>query len=588
VADHPFAVIDLGSNSGRIVVIQVGRMGHLEILADGRSPLRLGRDVVADRTLSESSVERTVAALRDFASIAAGAGAGRAIAVATSAVREAENGAELLERIRRESGLELAVIDGDQEARYAFLGAVRGLQVLHGLVADVGGGSMEVTRFRDRRPTGTWTLPLGALKLSDRFLGSDPPSEREIERLIGFTHEALRDAGIGSLADDEHLVGTGGTTRNLARMDQRARAYPIDRLHGYVLARRRVDDLVRLLASRPLARRRRIRGLNADRADSVVGGAIAVQCLMEALGAPDVVVSGQGLREGVVHAALGEGLPPPDEVREESVTALAARFARWDANRAELRRKIAQHLVDTIEPDAGQKLRDRLDHAATLLDVGRSIDYYERYAHAADIVLTSDLAGFSHRKLALLAAVLRKAGDEGFDIRAYRPLVTSADRVPVARAAAILELADEIEHRTSHGTVPAVRCEVRRRAEVLLTAPIFDPYRQSVLAGRMRRAFGKRLVIQAMGDPRGSGVGYDPAVVVGAVGGRSSDTGRRPSEESPGEGEGGGDEAGAATGAAAGPAEGAEAGPAEGAEAGPAAGASIGIDSGSGSTARSV
>jgi exopolyphosphatase/guanosine-5'-triphosphate,3'-diphosphate pyrophosphatase len=514
VPGHPLAVIDLGSNSGRIVVIHAGPSGHLEILADGRSPLRLGRDVVTDGTLSELAIDRTVAALRDFAAIAAGSRVGRTIAVATSAVREADNGDQLLERIRAESGLEVAVIDGDEEARCAFMGAVRGLQVQHGAIMDIGGGSMEITRFRDREPTGTWTLPLGALKLSDRFLESDPPTEREIERLVGFAHEAIRDAGIGPLADDEHLVGTGGSTRNLAKVDRRARSYPIDRLHGYVLMRRRLDDLVPLLASRALARRRRVRGLNADRADSIVGGGLAVQCLMETLGATELVVSGQGLREGLVYALQGIQLPPAREVREESVAALASRFARWDADRARLRRAIALRLFDTIERDAGQKARDRLDHAAALLDVGRSIDYYERSAHAADIVLTSDLAGFSHRKLALLAAILRKAGDEGFDIRAYRPLVSSADRVPVARAATILELADEIEHRTAPGPDLDVRCEVRG-AEVRLTAPIIDPYRQSVLAERVRRAFGKRLVFepQAAQGGAGAGPGYDPAVV---------------------------------------------------------------------------
>jgi exopolyphosphatase / guanosine-5'-triphosphate,3'-diphosphate pyrophosphatase len=512
VPGHPLAVIDLGSNSGRIVVIHVGPAGHVEILADGRSPLRLGRDVVAGGKLSEPAIERTVAALRDFVAIAAGAGVERTIAVATSAVREADNGGQLLERIRAESGLEVAVIDGDQEARCAFMGAVRGLQVQHGAILDVGGGSMEITRFRDRDPTGTWTLPLGALKLSDRFLESDPPTEREVERLVGFAHETIRDAGIGALADDEHLVGTGGTTRNLAKMDRRARSYPIDRLHGYVLARRGVDDLVHLLASRSLSRRRRVRGLNADRADSIVGGGLAVQCLMEALGAPELVVSGQGLREGLVHALQGIRLPSPREVREESVAALASRFARWDPDRARLRRAIALRLFDTIEPDAGQKIRDRLDHAAALLDVGRSIDYYERYAHAADIVLTSDLGGFSHRKLALLAAVLRKAGDEGFDIRAYRPLVASADRVPVARAATLLELADEIEHRTVRGPELGVRCELRG-AELRVAAPIIDPYRQSVLAERVRRAFGKRLVFDAPPAEAPAGPGYEPADV---------------------------------------------------------------------------
>lgn len=495
----PLAIVDLGSNSGRIVVVQVGEDGHLEILGDARSPLRLGRDLVSEGRLTEAAVERTVAAFRDFAAIASSAQTPRMIAVATSAVRESENGEELVLRIRAESGVEVTVIDGDQEARYAFAGAVRGLPVEHGIVVDVGGGSMELTRFRDRRSVRTWTLPLGALRLSDRFLRTDPPSDRELDRLVAFAVESISDAGVGALAADERLVGTGGTIRNLARMDQRARRYPIDRLHAYELARRRVEDLARVAAGRKLAARRRIRGLNADRADSIVGGALAVRTLMEAAEARDLIVSGQGLREGLVYATLGRELPPFEDVRRASMVALASRFGTWDAARAERRRVAAAALLDALGPEGlgGSAFRDALEDAAVALDVGRSIDYYQRFTHAADIVLTSDLEGYSHRGLALVAAVLGKAGDEAFDVRTYRPLVGSADRVPIARAAAILELADEIERRSPPGTSPP-RCEVRRR-EVRLRAPIFDLYRRSVLGARVRRAFGKRLVIDS--DP---------------------------------------------------------------------------------------
>jgi exopolyphosphatase/guanosine-5'-triphosphate,3'-diphosphate pyrophosphatase len=496
VSDQPIAVIDIGSNSARVVVMRPGSTSHLEILAEGRSPLRLARDLVEGGSLSSAAIDRAVAALRDFEAIATAVGSSRTIAAATAAVRESANAADFLERARRECGLDVVVIDGDVEARCSFFGAVHGVQADHGVFADIGGGSMELMRFRDRRPGESWTLPLGSLKLSDEFLGSDPPAEREVERLRAFAHETIRDTGVGTLAVGEHLVGTGGTIRNLAKMDQRTKKYPISRIHGYVLARRRVEALRDLLASRPLRRRRSIRGLNADRADSIVGGAIVAGAVLDALGADEITVSGQGLREGLAYGAMGVEMPSAEEVRRASLAALVARFTSWDPGRADRRRRIAASLLATLEPEAGSKRRERLEEAGTVVDIGRSIDYYERYAHAAGILLTSDLEGFSHRKLALLAALLEQAGDEKADVLRYRPLVGQQDRQSLARDSTILNMADEIERRMPPGRDPPVRCEVRGR-DVMLRAPVFDLYRQSILAERFRRAFAKLLVIQA-------------------------------------------------------------------------------------------
>src|SRR5439155_3760364 len=126
---------------------------------------------------------------------------------------------------------------------------------------------------------------------------------------------SLTEAGVPPIASDERLVGTGGTIRNLAKIDRRARPYPIPRLHGYVLTMRRVHDLAALLRSRRLSRRRATPGLNADRADSIVGGAFVVLGTMEAIEASELIVSGQGLREGLAFEALGEDIRSADEVR---------------------------------------------------------------------------------------------------------------------------------------------------------------------------------------------------------------------------------------------------------------------------------
>jgi exopolyphosphatase / guanosine-5'-triphosphate,3'-diphosphate pyrophosphatase len=491
--DPVLAVIDIGSNSGRMVVIRVRAGGHLEMISDSRAPLRLSRDVQRLGHFSPLTLERTISVLRDFAALARGAGARRTLAVATEAVRASANADELIRRSKEGAGIDLGVISGEDEARYSFAGAVHGIDARSGLVIDLGGGSLEITRFRERAAERSWTLPLGSLRTSDRFLTSDPPTSKEVESVRKLTVTLLKEQGVGGLEGGEQLIGTGGTLRNLAKIDRASLAYPIPRIHGYVLERSRIKEIVDRLASKSISGRRRIGGLNRDRADSIVGGAIVASSLMKAVGAPDLVVSGQGLREGVALDAASFDVGAVEHVRRASIETLTSRFSGWDRDRADRRVELSSRLLDAIESGADEDARQRLARAAWMLDVGRSVDYYQRHGHAADIVVEADIAGFSHRDLAFLAAVIRAAGED--DVRRQRgPLLTSEDREEIAREGLILLLADEIEQRMQSGGLDHVNC-VATPNTVTLEAPIFDPWRQESLARRFRLVFGRKLVL---------------------------------------------------------------------------------------------
>ena len=490
----PLAVVDIGSNSGRVIVVRLGQGGHLEILSDARTTLRLIRDIGASGKLGAQAEERTLAALHDFMAVAAGAGATRTIVVATAAVREASNGDAFVARLAAATGLDIRVIDGDEEARYAFHGAVHGLPVNSGLLVDVGGGSLEVSRFRDRRALRGWTLPLGALRLTDRFLAGDPPKQGEMARLQDHVAATLHEVGITPLQPGEAMVGTGGTIRNLAKAHRAAIPYPVPRLHGYVLSRRGLRDVTDRILDRPLGRRTAISGLSADRADSIAGGALVVQTVMDELDAPELVVSGQGLREGIAFEELSRRMPSTGAVREASMGALASRFTTWEASRANRRRQLAGRLLDLLAPEAGDEMRETLDHAATIIDAGRSVDYYNRWQHAAEIVVSADLRGFSHRSIAMLAAVIARAGRDRVSLAPYSSLLDRADRSLVDRAAVVLALADEVERRMPPGVGATVERRDRRQT-VVLSLPIPHAWQAVDVAPRFHRVFGRRLEV---------------------------------------------------------------------------------------------
>ncbi len=210
------------------------------------------------------------------------------------------------------------------------------------------------------------------------------------------------------------------------------------------------------------------------------------------------MVSGQGVREGLAVSLTTEALPDPAAVRQSSVAALVSRFDGWVEEQAARRRSLVASLYEALEPAADPEVREALGEAATVLDIGRSIDFFDRHQHVADIVLATDLNGFSHRAIALLSAILRSAGDEDAQARSYVPLLDSDDAPVVRRAAVVLALADDIEERCPRGQAVTLDCRVRTD-EVTITVPQLGAWRERKIGPRFERAFDRKLVVTAGG-----------------------------------------------------------------------------------------
>ena len=490
----PVAVIDIGSNSGRVMVFERDASGHLRLLAGSRAPLRLVHDVDERAELTEETMARTMEALRDFRAIAGSVGAKRITAVATAAMRDAENGAVFARRVRRELGIRIEIIAGLTEARYGFAGAARGLEVTNGLLFDLGGGSLQITRFARRRLLEAVSLPFGALRVSEKFLTSDPPTAKQIRHLRERMRSRLARSGVRRLGTGDILVGTGGTVRNLAKIDRQSRRYPIESLHGYELSVERLAGVVEVLAATREKRRDEIPGLSAERADSIVGGAVAIQTLAEFVRARHILVSGQGVREGVALDMLQMPVGSPQTVKEASLSSLIARFDGGTTDAASRRRAVAASLFRALMPKAPGTLGRAVDRAARVLDIGRTFDVVNRHKHTTDILVTSDLNGFSHDDIALVAAVVARAGDRHADVPPLPSVRDAFERGLLDRAAIVLALADEIVARCPKGRPIAVRCDIGRR--VTLTVPLLPSWLAKDVDKRFARAFGRMLVVR--------------------------------------------------------------------------------------------
>ncbi|HXC53034.1 MAG TPA: Ppx/GppA phosphatase family protein [Candidatus Limnocylindrales bacterium] len=500
------AVIDLGSNSARIVVFRATAGGVLDVVADEHVSLRLIRGLDKKGLLRDKAIDGAVRLLSDFRKLADGAGAGRILAFGTAALREAGNKDELLARARKESGIRLLILDGDEEGRAGFLGAVYGLPVEDGIVFDIGGGSAQITHFRGRRQKRTTSLPLGALRLADRFLKSDPPAASEIQKLRLHVRRLLAKEKIGKLADGARVIGTGGTVRNLAKVAAKHWSYPILRLHGYELSFARLRELRALFLSRDSASRGSLPGLNSSRADSIIAGGIVAETILEACGGTRFLVAGYGMREGSVLAAGGGQLPSPEHVRKMAIGAFAARFASCERERAVRRARIVLSLYDQLEPFPDPTWREMLLHAAIVVDAGRSIDFYRMHSHSGEMIRSSGLAGFSHRGIAILSSIVEMADVEGWDPRKCSPPLAADDYDALERAGVLLCLSDAIEQRRPPGLATAARGKTKGSAFVI-SDPGMTSWDDAYVSRRFRQAFGKDLVFS------GSPASAEPAKV---------------------------------------------------------------------------
>lgn len=303
VSSRVLAGIDIGTLTCRLLIAEFIPSGGLRELRSDRRILRLGQGVDRDRMLCADAMQRVIETLKEWRRVIDGYQVEAVTAVATSAVRDAENREEFVELVRREAGFQVEVISGNEEARRTMLGIRSGLpaDVNEMLALDIGGGSTEFILDQPGRPTLARSIDIGVVRLSERLLHHDPPTAEEVQQ----AREWVRNETTAAIADMPlptgfTFVGTAGTITSLAAMAQQLPAYEPARIHNYVLKLETVTQLEQQLLSRSKAQREGLLGLERGREGVIVAGVIILRTVMEWLGLSECLVSDLGLREGVL------------------------------------------------------------------------------------------------------------------------------------------------------------------------------------------------------------------------------------------------------------------------------------------------
>ncbi len=508
------AAIDIGSNSLHMIVAQVEADGRFHVLDRAKEMVRLGQRTLSSGRLSAEAMNTGMRTLSVFRTLAERQGVTRFQAVATSAVREAKNGGDFIQRIHDEVGLRVKVIPGREEARLIFLGVSHAidLRAEPTLIVDAGGGSVELILSAPGKAPELYSLKLGVTRLCERFLDGDKVSQKAIAELEQHMEEQLATVLPRSSAIRRVIV-TSGTLLNVVTIAGFERGDPPNgHLNNYTITAEEVARVRRLVTRADREERLRIKGMDAKRVDLIVVGACLAHQVVRQVSAEEVIACTWALREGVLldyiarHRKGIEETELYSEPRRRSVARFGRHMGLSGEHHAHVSR-LALQMFDQLQEDLGLRpeAREWLEFAALLHDVGHHIGHKDHQRHSYYLIANADLLGFRRDEIEQIALTARyhrksvpKESDEAF------AALTKPDRRTVRALSAILRIADGLDR--SHYSVVRDVNVVHRGSKLILQLAtagedaeleIWEATRRAVLLGELLEAEVELQVLSA-------------------------------------------------------------------------------------------
>jgi exopolyphosphatase/guanosine-5'-triphosphate,3'-diphosphate pyrophosphatase len=471
------AAIDVGSNSVRLVVAEVLHSGGYRVLDEERENTRLAAALSKTGRLDPKAADATVNVLRNFLRIATGLGATQIRAIGTSALRDAEDGPEFCDRVRKELKLSIEVISANEEARLAFLSVARAFDISgrEVAVADIGGGSTEIVLASSGLVDQVYETKLGTVRVAEECNVTGRSTEKQVGELRDYVDRVLKkEMGKPPLVPDM-LYGTGGTFTAMASIIMASQGMAGQPMWGFRVTRAQIRHLVADLAQMTLEKRCKVQGLSPQRADIIVAGLAIIERIMSHLRVNVVQVHTRGVRDGLLLTMVGDAqtrsmagdgkqvvtATMSAEERRAAVEAFAKNCS-VDLTHARQVSRIAGSLWQQLAEPLKIKADDRelIELAAMLANVGYLINFEGHHKHSYHLILNSELPGFERRQLQVLANVARYH-------RGSRPKrkhenymeLSVEDQGRVRALAAILRLALALD-RTHQQHVGEVRARV--------------------------------------------------------------------------------------------------------------------------------
>jgi exopolyphosphatase/guanosine-5'-triphosphate,3'-diphosphate pyrophosphatase len=449
------AAIDIGSNSLKLAIAEAAASDSFTIILQERERLSLGRKTLQNKFLSTEAIGLSAEVIGRFRAIAERRNADTIIAVATASVREAENAAEFVSEIRERTGVSVEVLSSLEEARLIGIAAAQNRNFDAGALMniDIGGGSTELSLMRDGEPYKLFSMKLGAVGLTERFIASNPPKKKEIENIRGEIESAL-ERPLRKIKGETWQISTGtsGTILNLAALLNQqtggGAAKPSIQL-------KKLAALNETLARVSLEERLKLPFISPQRAETIVAGGQILENVMRALKIENLEPCVFALREGVIIDYLreieAEELPPVPDVEDKrllGVFAIGRRYGYEEKHALQVA-DLAEKIFDQLAPlyNLKRHLRTLLSAAALLHDVGYHISHESHHKHTLYLIKHSEITGFTENEKRIIANTARyHRGSLPKESHNDFSKLPDGDRQAVTQLGAILRLADALDH----------------------------------------------------------------------------------------------------------------------------------------------
>ncbi|AHM56714.1 guanosine-5'-triphosphate,3'-diphosphate pyrophosphatase GppA [Peptoclostridium acidaminophilum DSM 3953] len=495
-------IIDIGSNSVRLVLVDINAQGHFKIFNEFKETVRLG-ETDSKGMLTAEKMQTALETLGMFKTICEAVRADEIVTAATAAVRRAPNKNEFLTLVYERLGLRIRVLSGEEEAYYAYCGVINSIDEKSGLIMDLGGGSTELVHFEDGVVKNSISLPFGAIDVTRMFDTSNSVSAATAQALRRFLFDELGKVNwLKDLKKNIPLIGVGGTIRNIGKIDKKSKDYPLDMAHYYIMDPSSVCSVYEQTKDRTLEQRIKIKGLSKDRADIFFGACAVVWHILEYCRIDRLVVSGSGLREGLVYDYIGSSYSPVGNMLDFSLNNIISQF---NINRVHAYQvyKLASSMYVQLEELFGssRECEKILKTAALLHDSGISINFYSHDSHAFYMILNSGINGLTHREILMsaYAASLHRNTKLKLKWKQYSQILSEDDIRTIMKISILLRLSESLD-TCMDNFVEDIKCRVDGESvemnPIAKKKPNVEISRAINTRHDFEQVFGKKLLIQ--------------------------------------------------------------------------------------------
>jgi exopolyphosphatase/guanosine-5'-triphosphate,3'-diphosphate pyrophosphatase len=494
-------VIDIGSNSVRLVIAEVHEGKAFRIIYEVKESARLAMDITEDGNLNKARVDAAIETLKLFKDVCEGFHVNKIIAVATAAVRSATNQKEFLHRSREEAGIEITVLSGVEEAYYDYFGIINSMDISDAVIMDIGGASTELILVKDRAFKEALSLPFGAITLSNKFNLLDEPNKEIQKQLNEYLLHSFEGVSWLEEAKNLPLVGVGGTIRNLGKIDRKKKEYPLEITHNYPLEAEDVFQIFDSVKDMNLKQRKKVKGLSKDRADIFLGALSEVECLIKYCSCPKLFVSGSGVREGLIYEYLLNSKKPTYDVLEFSLNSLMYFHGISMVHSKEVW-TLSNNLFEQLQPlhSLDSSLLNILKTSSLLHNIGISVDYYSRSEHSFYTILNSKINGLTPKEKlmsALAVSILKKDGIQN-EVNCYRSILSEEDVITIQKLGLILKISLDLNVRKNNN-VKKVDLSILGDTAVIKvicsSKPDIEVEATRNISADFQRLLGKKLII---------------------------------------------------------------------------------------------